>query len=226
MNRPHLNRSLKVLASVAILSFLAGCSAFGVIASKFPQNTPPSYKGLAGHTVGVMVWADRSVQIDWNSVQVDLAGAVQQYLKVSDAEEVKGVTYPVRPSSIVRYQLDHPGTELTDITETAPKLGVQRLIYIELGSLTTRAASSVELFRGSATANLRVVEIEGDHARVAYEEHDIKVVFPKHTTSDGTVNGDDTKMYRGVINMLATEIGDRVITHPSEHDESDPMTTR
>ena len=75
----------------------------------------------AGQSVGVMVWADRGVKIDWPGVQVMLATLVQDKLAKSGAEEVKGSTYPVLAESIVRYQRDHPGIEAVPITETAPK---------------------------------------------------------------------------------------------------------
>lgn len=215
------------LCVALLVCFLSGCAIVGAIYNKtVTPHGAPVYKGLVGHTVGVMVWADRSVRIDWNSVQVDLAGALEQYLKASGAKEISGATFPVRPASIVRYQQDHPADELLDVTDIAPKLGVERLIYIELNQLATRSPTSVELFRGAASVNLKVVEVSGGSARVAYEEHDIRAVFPKHTTTDGTLNGDDSKMYRGVINLMAQKLGDKFVTHPAENDEPDPITDR
>ena len=42
------------------------------------------------------------------------------------------------------------------IENIAPRLGVSRLIYIEVEDFSTRAAASISLFRGSMMATVRV----------------------------------------------------------------------
>jgi len=131
MGRACINRpsTVLLLLSVAMLLIAScGCAALGVAASVIPQNVKARYPGLQGQSVGIMVWADRGVAIDWNSVQLDLANAVEAKLTSANTEETKGITWPYPPASYVRWFRDHPGTESLPLTEIAPRLGVKRLI--------------------------------------------------------------------------------------------------
>lgn len=195
------------------MGLLSGCVVAGVIGRAIPEKRAAAYAGLAGQSVGVMVWADRGVRIDWPSIQMDLANQVQNRLRGSTAPELKETRWEVQPASIVRYQRDHPASEFVPVTEVAPKLGVTRLVYIEVQSLSTRAEASVQMFRGSISATLKVVEINGSQATVAYEEPGIKAVYPPKSPPDGTLNGDDTSMYRGAVALLADEILLRLVSH-------------
>lgn len=215
-SRMGQNRFLILLPSAFCL-FLSGCAAFGVAAKAIPQTRPPAYQGLAGQSVGVMVWADRSVRIDWPSVQIELAMLVQDKLQKSRAPELKNATWPVQPASIVRYQRDHPGIEAMPITDVAPKLGVSRLIYIEIENLRTRSDVSMQMYRGQVSASLKVIEVDGQRAAVAYEESEIRAVFPPKSPPEGVLNSTDAVMYRGVLAALSDQIVNRFITHEISH---------
>src|SRR5687768_264468 len=97
-------------SAFSILLVLSGCNVLGIAAQALPPPTvKPDYTGFAGQTVGVMVWADRGIRIDWPTVRLDLANAIQARLASSvKAKELAGTSYPVSPASIVRYQEDHP----------------------------------------------------------------------------------------------------------------------
>src|SRR5436190_18341706 len=101
-----MNRTLLALLSL-ILLLPAGCAVLGVAASAIPQTVRPQYVGLQGQSIGVMVWADRGLLIDWGTIQLDLANSIQSKLEGSGSDDVKKATYPWRPASIVRYQRDH-----------------------------------------------------------------------------------------------------------------------
>ena len=185
----------------------------GVAASAVPQYTKAAYPGLAGQSVGVMVWADQGVLIDWGTVQLDLANAIQNQLQQSQAEEVKGVSYPVEPRSIVKYQRDHPAVGTMPVTDIAPNLGVSRLIYVELAQFRTRSEMELELFRGSATASLKVVAIDPNGvASIAYAEDDLQGVFPDYAPTEGLPNVGDRDTYHGLVQTIAREVVKRLTT--------------
>lgn len=218
MNEKALNPFLRVWIALLLAgtgALLGGCGAVGVLASKMPQYTEPQYFGLSGQSVGVMVWADRGARVDFPSIQLDLATTVQNRLRVSKDKNVKDTTWPVLPASIVRYQREHPAVELSPITETAPKLGVSRLIYIEVGSISTRSEASLQMYRGNALATLRVIEVNGGVAKVAYEEPNIRAIYPPRSPPDGVLNADDATIYRGTIAALAEQIANRFVRHES-----------
>src|SRR5215213_2725554 len=100
---------MRKMSCLLLLLSLAGCNALGVAAYKLtpPPTIKPKYTNLQNQSIGVMVWADRGLRIDWPSLQLDLANTIQTKLNNPEnakKKELKGVTYPVQPASIVRYQ--------------------------------------------------------------------------------------------------------------------------
>jgi hypothetical protein len=192
----------------------AGCAVLGVAAYKLspPPTIDPVYIGLENQSVGVMVWADRAIRIDWPTLQLDLANSVQTKFqedqkKKKEGAALVGTTFPVLPASIVRYQKDHPEIEAMAITDVAPKLGVTRLIYIEMEEFSTRSEQTMSLFRGMAKATVKVIEVTPDGAaRVAHEVNNVAAVFPPKSPPEGIPAAGDARIYAGTIDAFATEI--------------------
>jgi hypothetical protein len=218
MNRHPAARSVLFPFTFLLLpSLLSGCAIFGVAAQALPPPTvKPVYTDLRDQTIGVMVWADRGLRIDYPPLQIDLANAVQLKLQRSKAKQLKGATFPVKPASIVRYQQDHPEIEAESIADVAPRLGVSRLIYIELEDFSTRAQGAVELYRGSAEVTLRVVEVTDGVGKVAYEENGIAATFPEKVPAEGIPNASDRKIYIGTIDALSTTIARKFVPYSEE----------
>ena len=177
-HRPYRRRRppplLLSLALLAVPLLAAGCNVLGVAANAMPEgDVPARYDGLRGHRVAALVWVPRGLEVDYPALRLHLVSGIQGRLQRAQAAgrgELKNTTFPHAPASLVRFQEDHPELERSPIVSVAPRLGVQRLLYVELENFQTRSDHAVELFRGSATASLRVVEVEGGTAKVAYEE--------------------------------------------------------
>ena len=217
---------------------LSGCTLLGAGAQMLPPPTiQAQYKKLAGEKVGVMVWADRGMRIEWEFLQLDLANSIQSKLQETAApkdknkdlkpgqppkaavKELQGTTFPVLPRSIARFQQEHPETDGQAISEVAPRLGgLTRLIYVEVEEFTTRPDGGVELFRGDAKVTLRVVEIDpaAGTAKVAYEENDVTGSFPPKSPKEGRPSLGDRRVYVGLIDALAQEICKRFVPYEEE----------
>ncbi len=202
---------------------LAGCNLVGAIAAKaIPQYEPPKYVGLQNQTVAVMVWADRGVRIDWDKIQFDAATTIQNNLRAQAGTkqpgELAGAQFPLESAAVVRFQRDRPYLEMAPVTEFAPELGVTRLIYVELEMFSTRSEFAATMFRGTAVATLKVVEIDPatKEARVAYEENDIRVGFPEKGPQEGEIAGNDYAFYVGTVRALGEAISKRFVTHEVE----------
>lgn len=215
-----------LLSSILVFS-LAGCSILGVAAYKLapPQTVNPKYTNLAGQSVGIMVWADRGIRIDWPSLSLDLANTIQNQLTSAQAEKnnqknlkyvLHGTTFPFPAASFVRYQQDHPEIEAMPIAEVAPRLGVSRLIYVELQSFATRSYSSVDLFRGQAKADVKVFEIKDGKATMAQEWPDVEASYPPDATPEGESNLGDARTYIGTVNEFGTNIAHLFIPYQVE----------
>jgi hypothetical protein len=223
--RFRVSPRLMLSSALCLLPFLTGCSVLGIGAQALPPPTVvPEYKGFPGQTVAVMVWADRGMRIEWEFIQLDLANAIQSKLQQTVAsdpkgkiEELKGTTFPVLPRSVIRFQQDNPEIEGQPITDVAPRLGVKRLIYVEVEDFATRPDGGVELFRGDANVTLRVVEIAPDGtAKVAYEENEVRATFPPKSPKEGRPSLGDRRIYVGLIDALGDAIAKRFVPHPEE----------
>ena len=138
-----------VVLLVPLLFILSGCDVPSALAGKLLPNDSikPKYTGLKGESIGVLIWTDRGLQIDYPSLNLDLANSIQkQLVGAGDSAELKGSIFPVQPASIARYVLDHPNFDVKDVTEIAPKFGVSRLIYIEVDDFGTRAPRRSNFF--------------------------------------------------------------------------------
>lgn len=199
---------------------LAGCNVLGAVASKLPKpEIQAAYKGLAGKSVGIMVWADKSVLMDWPNLQVDTANNVINKLLAAQAAEVKDLkstTYPYPPASYVKYQKEHPETDVQPVTQFAGKLGVQRLIYIEVNDLSTRADGGAVLFLGNIAVTLKIIEIDDKGVGTVAFSENIKKQFPDKAPKEGILNAADRTMYLGSVNAVTTEIVKRLIQHPDD----------
>lgn len=222
--RPRLMFIIQHSALIVLLLALPGCTILGVAAHKLkpPETVQPQYMGLENQSIGVMVWADRGLRIDWPSIQLDLASTVQKQLqdfqkaKGREAKTLEGTTFPVLPASIVRYQKDHPEIEAMPITDIAPRLGVNRLIYVELEDFATRSDQSVALFRGTAKVTVKVFEVQDGVARQTFEQNNVQTAFPPKVPTEGIPNAGDARIYAGTVAALGTEIAHLFVQYQME----------
>jgi hypothetical protein len=212
-----LRRLLHGTLLVSITS-ISGCAILGVAANAIPEPPIPASVVLTNHKVGVMVWCDRGLRSDWPTIQKDLGASVQSRLLESQknkAKELENVSFPFPAESFVRWQKEHPGFEAEPITEVARRLHVTRLIYIEIDDLTTRTSQTMAMYRGRATATVKVIGVEGGTSKVIHQET-IKVHYPRHSTEEGSPEGTDERMYLGTMVALADQIALRFVQHPAD----------
>jgi hypothetical protein len=219
---PTRSRLVPLIVCLGLL-FTSGCKILGVLYAKTapPPIIPAAYKGLTNQSVAIMVWAGEGTMIDFPDVRLDIAGSLQTKLQQAvktKTKELVGVTFPTSPAAVVRFQQNHPELEAVTPAEVAAKLGARRVIYVELENLQTRSDASVELFRGSASATVKVIEIPEGAAKgtVAYDEGRIAAVFPPHAREEGRPDGNDFTYYRGTVDALTTELAKRFVPHEEE----------
>jgi hypothetical protein len=137
-------------------------------------------------------------------------------LRLIKADELQGIRFPYEPSAIYRYQKDYPQTEAMAITDVAPHLKeLTRLIYVEIQDFRTRSEEAVEIFRGSATATIQIVEIVQDQAKVAYREDNLRVAYPRKGLDPAL---DEQTVYFATVGELADAVAKRFYTHEGERE--------
>jgi hypothetical protein len=212
-----MNRIKWCLCLAAALMYLCGCDSSG--STEPSEKAERTYTGLEKHKCAVMVWADLHTRADYNHIQLDLARLVQARLqrettpRNDDKDKAKASPAAefLNPASVVRFQKEHPEIDGAPIIDVAPRLGVDRVIYIEINYFSAQSAASIMLLKGEATATLRVLEVANRHARIAFEEPDIKVRYPKDAP-EGVIPTDKITVqtiYEGTLTALADKIAMR-----------------
>jgi hypothetical protein len=195
-----------------------------VAARAMPKIVPAAYPGLKGKTVAVMVWTDDAINIDWPKMSIDVAAGVQKKLKLAqqydEPDELKGTTFPTTPQQIIKFQMDHPEAAFMPVSEVAPKVDVQRLIYVEIVGFQTRSNLGVntDLYRGQLTASYKVVEYEHGVAKLVFAEDNMTVKFPKISSEDGVSNLGDDRTYIGTVDSVTTLLAQRFYKHEEERE--------
>jgi len=213
-----------ILLACTLSALAGGCALFGLAAYAAPDPTVgASYEHLAHQKVAVMVWTDRAMSIDWPNLQLDLGRGIVSRLQQNASQkdppkELLGAQIAAA-ESVVRFQRDHPETETQAITDVAPRMDVTRLIYIEVTQFSTRPDESMELFRGSLTGNLKVLEISNGHAKVAYQVDNMKVVFPSKSPDEGLPGLGDVQVYEKTLQAFSTKVVNQFIPHTEPRDD-------
>src|SRR5687768_16867542 len=224
MPNPHRNLAMRTLLLLGLCLLAGGCQLLGIVASKAPARTvPPAYEGLAGKTTAVWVWVDPGVDLDYPRLSLDVATRLQRNLETvrdrgnrRQKGELKETTFPIQPASVVKYQKRDPGLNMTPITQIAPRLEVERLIYIEVMDFTTQGGAAAGLLRGVATVNISVIEVDPrtNSARAGYEEQGARFVFPPGSREEGSSSLTEQAVYQGLVMQLADQASLRFISHP------------
>jgi hypothetical protein len=220
-----LHRRTILAGAITLLAaaLTSGCAILGLAAYAAPKpNEAASYKGLEKKRVAVMVWTDRAMSIDWPKLQLDLARGIQSRL-VAQAQqrnppmELEGTTFAA-PESVIRFQRDHPETETQAITDVAPRMDIDRLIYIEIEQFYTRPEESLELYRGSIIANLKVIENSASKAKVAFQADRMHVSYPPKSPDEGMPGLNDADVYEKTLEAFAMKVVNEFVPHPPPED--------
>jgi hypothetical protein len=216
-----------ILHSALALSLLAtnGCDTagalMGVVAQAIPRHVDAAYKGMAGQTVIVMVWMDRGLKADYPDLQMDIAASLQGKLidvaRDQKPDLLKGTVFPVRAATVIRNQDDHPEWDNESITTTAGKFDGTRLIYLEIKDYSLHAGAP-ELYRGTLSGDLKVLEMKDGKAKIAFAENDISVLYPKDSPKDGLPIGNDYTNSQGTVDLFTTEVAKRFYPHDEDRD--------
>ena len=215
---------LLLLAMVLPAALLGGCQILGVVASRLPPATvPQAYEGLGGHTAAIWIWSDGAIDLDYPQLSLELSSALQKNLETArdkgssrQKRELDGLKFTILPASVVKHQKRDPSLNLQPILQIAPKLEVERLIYIEFARFTTQGGSAAGLRRGVAYFNLSVVEVDlqTKTARFGYQEQGINITYPDFGPADGSTTLTDKEAYHGLVVGIADEVALRFVSHP------------
>jgi hypothetical protein len=219
-----IERALGCLGCLFWIFAVGGCTGSGSsdASTELPAGT---YGGLANQQAAVLVWADFGTRTEYNQIQLDTTRLLTGKLEaLGRPAKQGGKERPANPAlagvqflhhgSVVRYQREHPEVWTMSIEQVAPRLGVPRVIFIELVEFQTAEPAAFMLLKGKARANLRVLQIAGGKATTVFEENDITANFPPQAP-EGVVASERftvRTVYEGTLDLLTDKIAARFAT--------------
>ena len=205
------------LTALISLCITAGCASEQQPKNKYVETPAQQYEGLKNHTAAVMIWADWRTRNEYSQIQLDLGKLLTKKLDDRYQPKKEGkkpeptVVQFTNPASVVRYQREHPEVLSQPIGEVAPKLQAERVIFVELEEFSAHNPEAVMILKGSAKANLRVLEVSGGVATLAFEESGINAHYPPDQP-EGVIASDKINVrtiYEGTRDLLAEKLAAR-----------------
>ena len=205
----------RIVLVAGLLCAVGSCASEDKPRNKWVETPAVLYEGLNGHTSAVMVWADFHTRAQYDKIQLDLGKAVTQKLDEQlqpkkESKKALAITF-TNPASVVRYQREHPDINSMPIAEVAPRLQVQRVIYVELEEFSAYSPEAAMVLKGNAKATLWVLEVNSGSATVAFQEAGIMAHFPPDRP-EGVVESEKVNVrtiYDGTIDLLAEKLAAR-----------------
>lgn len=219
----------KVLGLIVLLLAVlmpGGCTILGVAASKAPPPTvPAAYDDLAGHTAAVWVWVDQRIDLDYQSLWLEVGSRLQRTLETArdsgsarQRKELEGLDFTVDAESFGRYK-DDPAIRMTSARTLASRVGVERLIFVEIVDFATEGGLTGGMWRGEATVNVQVfaVDPDGGEAELVFDDPNHRIVFPDQPgVAGGAARLDPDRTYAGLVLQIVRDVARRFLSHPAE----------
>lgn len=204
-------RGLALLLVLALLP-AGGCQLFGWVAKgagldQRKVNIPAEYTGLRGKRVAVVVNADQATYFEHPAAALRITRAVSQRLR-ADVPDI-GI---INPDDIDRFQRQNPYWHTLQYGELTRRLGVERLVYIDLIDFTLRERGNAHIWKGQLLAQVGVAEADGPAPdKLAYLQS-LRTEFPPDQPV-GVVNSDDATIEAGMLAVFAQQVANLFRDH-------------
>lgn len=195
-----------------------GCQIIGGIAANIERtgshDVNAEYEGLQDKRIVVLVAADRIILANFPQLTTQLTSYISQRL-ASEARVGPGV---INPTSVLKYQLDHPRWLYKSHSEIARDFGVDRVVLIDLYEFRLNEPGNQYLWGGMAAAKVGVAESDGPTPDEFVYTKDISVQFPDKEA------GPTDYSQAQVEAVLRKRFVDRVVWLFFKHEEPNVMS--
>jgi len=168
------------------------------------------YLGLADQRVAVMVAADGQMLNSYPDAPLNLCKALTSQI----ANHVPGVTTTI-PEQVIKYQDANPYWMNMRYGELAKKMGVDKIVLIDLVEYQTHEPGNAYVWQGLITANIGVIDAHGQDPDNFVYYNTVSVRFPQ-ASSVGVVDADDETIQLGMILLFARRGGGLFYDHQVE----------
>ncbi len=192
---------IALLCSLLALSLaVSGCKSFD--RPKGPQRVNPKaeYPGLIDQRVAILVTADDPVLYRHPGAPEQVARAVGARL----AQTVPGIVL-MSPIQLADFQQRNPYWMTLLPDDLSQRLGVQRLIMIDLSHFSTNEPGDAHLWQGLITAEVSVFENPAKIGNTPAHRSTITAAYPDRP-SIGLVNADEQTVTLATLNYFARSV--------------------
>ncbi len=207
----HRSRGLVVLMLLALGLSLTGCMPMP--GEKVLVDVAGEYDGLANQRVAVMVAADGHMLHSYPDAPLHLTRTITSRI----AGHVPGVTTTI-PDQIAKFQEANPYWMNMRYGELAKKMGVDKIVLIDLVEYQTHEPGNAHIWQGLITANIGVIDAHAqDPDNFAYY-NTVTVRFPE-ASDIGVIDADNETIQLGMVLLFARKGGGLFYDHQIEVDK-------
>lgn len=175
------------------------------------QNIKAEFDGLAGKTVAVVVYTDRSTQYEFPDLNLTLSSAIAGRLE----KNVKDIKL-IPPARVVRYQDENIYWGEMDKAELGRALGADYVLFVPMEEFGTRLPNSSYLYQGRATCEPSVYDVTKPPRDSRVRQFDkIKVQYPEHEPA-GMVNENDRQVRLKTEALFADKLARKFYDHKED----------
>lgn len=193
-------RNLSILALVLLLSMTSlGCEAGRFIANAFGDGqrtvqVKAQYTGLENQTFAVLVATDEYTTFTYPAA----AGAIGRSVTADIASSVPG-SKPMDPQQVLQFQKQNPYWITIPYGQLIQRLGVDRLVIIDLVEFTLREPGNAHVWQGQMVGNIGVAEAGANNGNALSFTSIIKARFPDDSSRVGVLDSDDKTIQLGLV---------------------------
>lgn len=202
LDRLTCRRAL-ILLLLGLLGWMPGCQAAGVVANAIgggdrEVQVNAQYAGLAGKSVAVLVAADESMLYRYPH----LPRAASQAISAQIAASLPDVTI-VTPKQIAEFQARNPYWTTLGYARLIQRLGVQRLVYVDVSEFSTHEPGNTYSWQGLIVANVGIVEAESATPQNLSFQTIVRADYPEKASSVGVLDSNEATIQMGLLQVFA-----------------------
>ena len=198
------------LALSALCLHGVGCAMPG---EKKMIDVKAQYLGLAGQRVAVMTSADPHLLNQYPKAPLLLNSAITARI----AKHVPGVTTTI-PDKIDAFQTQNPYWANMRYGELAEKLGVDKVVLIDLIEYQTHEPGNAYIWQGLVTANIGVIDAHARDPDNFVFQNTVRARYPQDSDI-GLFNSDNDTIQLGLVFLFAQQGGGLFYDHQVEADK-------
>lgn len=210
---------LLTLLLAAGLPAMGGCNVAAYLLyliappEEHEKTVEAEYKGLDGHSLAIVVYADQKVQYEYPQAREHISRSIAgRFQSEQVRKKIKNLRI-IEPTTVLAYQDQHISWDTMDKTELGKVFGADFVLFVTLVEFTTREPGSMSLYRGIITAEVSLYKtsLEERESRVG-KRFDIRVVHPEDRPG-GVSAANDLVIRRNTVWLFSGKLVKKFYKH-------------